>query len=90
MATAIHAKVPFMVLNRTTVRVQLDTITKQLLDNLCAKRGMTQIAAMSRLVNWFVDQNDLIQAAILGQLTLSAQKELARKLIEKAGRGGGK
>ena len=63
-----------MLTNRVTVRVQLESSCKKMLDELCDRRGMTQIAVMTRLVNWFVEQNELIQAAVLGQL--------ARRLLQ--------
>ncbi|MCC7204259.1 MAG: hypothetical protein IT441_04215 [Phycisphaeraceae bacterium] len=71
-----------MLTNRVTVRVQLESSCKKMLDELCDRRGMTQIAVMTRLVNWFVEQNELIQAAVLGQLSAQAQQELARRLLQ--------
>jgi hypothetical protein len=35
---------------RAVIRLQLDLVAKQALDVLCERRGMTQIAVLSRLV----------------------------------------
>lgn len=67
---------------RSIVRVQLTPPVKKKLDALCEKRGMTQISVMSRLVGWLCDQDDLIQAAVLGQLSKKTQAQLARDLLE--------
>jgi hypothetical protein len=50
---------------RAIMRIQLDADAKQELDRLCDKRGMTQIAVMSRLVGWFVKQDEVIQTAVM-------------------------
>lgn len=65
---------------RAIMRVQLDSATKTELDDLCDKRGMTQIAVMSRLVDWFVRQDALIQAAVLSSLSDESLSRLAKQL----------
>jgi len=67
---------------RAIVRVQVSESVKRKLDTLCEKRGMTQIAVMSRLVAWLCEQNDLVQASILGQLSVKTQAELAQELLQ--------
>jgi hypothetical protein len=54
---------------QVVVRLQLDEPAKQLLDQLCDRRGMTQLAVMSRLVTWFGKQDEVIQASVLGLLS---------------------
>jgi len=59
--------------------------------NLCSRRGCAKIAAISRLVMWFSDQDETLQAVVLGQLdhrdeleTLYlVQKRLQEKHLEK-------
>ena len=67
---------------RAIIRVQLTTPVKQQLDELCQQRGMTQIAVMSRLVDWFFQQNELVQAAVLGQLSEDLKGKLADQMLQ--------
>jgi predicted transcriptional regulator len=72
---------------RAVIRIQLDLDAKQRLDALCDKRGMTQIAVLSRLVTWFSKQNDLIQTAILGGLSAQDLSALAKLLLRRLSKG---
>jgi predicted transcriptional regulator len=71
-----------MVDRRAIMRIQLDAEAKEELDELCDKRGMTQIAVMSRLVGWFVKQDDLIQTAVMASLSEPALRRLAKQLLK--------
>jgi predicted transcriptional regulator len=66
---------------RAIMRIQLDAQAKKELDELCDKRGMTQIAVMSRLVGWFVKQDDVIQTAVMASLSEPAMRRLAKQLL---------
>ena len=68
---------------RSIMRIQLDTAAKEDLDKVCSKRGMTQIAVMSRLVGWFVRQDDVIQTAVMATLSDQAMSQLAKQLLLK-------
>jgi predicted transcriptional regulator len=72
---------------RAVVRLQLDLEAKRRLDDLCEKRGMTQIAVISRLVIWFTKQDDLIQTAILGGLRPSDLTALSKLILKRMSRG---
>jgi hypothetical protein len=72
------------------VRIQLNTPRKDDLDKICSKRGMTQIAVMSRLVGWFVRQDDVIQTAVMDTLSEQAQAQLATQLLKKMSARSGK
>jgi predicted transcriptional regulator len=72
-----------MAAKRSIMRLQLDTQAKIKLDKLCEKRGMTQIAVMTRVVNWFVNQDETIQALVLGALSEAALGPLAKMLLQK-------
>jgi hypothetical protein len=67
---------------RSIMRVQLDTAAKDRLDTICNRRGMTQIAMMSRLVNWFSVQDDFIQTAVLHTLSDASMAKLAKTLLK--------
>lgn len=74
---------------RSILRVQLSAEAKQQLDQLCLQRGMTQIAALSRLVSWFVKQEEVIQLTVLGVLSESSASVLAKELLGRITRGQG-
>src|SRR5215212_876583 len=62
---------------RIIVRIELTPNAKSRLNDLTDKAGMTQVAMMSRLVEWFANQSDMIQAAVLGQYPIEIQSEIA-------------
>jgi hypothetical protein len=68
---------------RSIMRVQLDASAKDELDQLCSKRGMTQIAVMSRLVGWFVRQDEVIQTAVMSTLSDPAMAQLAKQMLKR-------
>lgn len=68
---------------RSILRIQLDRAAKEGLERLCEQRGMTQIAVMSRLVEWFINQDEIIQLGVLGVLSPQLTGPLARKLLER-------
>jgi len=72
-----------MAAKRAIMRIQLDASAKNELDRLCEKRGMTQIAVMSRLVGWFIRQDEVIQTAVMESLSDSAMSQLARQLLKR-------
>jgi hypothetical protein len=67
---------------RSIMRIQLDTAAKDRLETICKRRGMTQIAVMSRLVNWFSLQDDYIQTAVLQTLSDASMATLAKSLLK--------
>jgi hypothetical protein len=79
-----------MAAKRAVIRIQLDLRAKQLLDEICENRGMTQIAVLSRLVVWLTRQNNLIQTAVLGGLSEEDQAQLAQLLLKRMATGEGK
>jgi hypothetical protein len=68
---------------RAVVRLQLDLEAKRCLDELCEKRGMTQIAVLSRLVKWFGRQDEVVQASVLGLLSDETLGELGEMLLKR-------
>ena len=67
---------------RAILRIQLDLAAKQHLDRLSKTLGMTQISIMSRLVEWFVRQNQLVQLCAMGALSSDLSAPLAKDLLE--------
>jgi hypothetical protein len=72
-----------MATKHAKVVVPLDRQSKTRLEKLCGKCGMTQIAMMSRIVNWFVRQDDTVQTMVLGSLSPESMAPLARKLLQR-------
>ena len=68
---------------RIIVRIELTPNAKARLNELTDKAGMTQVAMLSRLVEWFANQSDMIQAAVLGQYPLEIQSEIARLILKR-------
>lgn len=71
-----------MAAKRAIMRIQLDADAKQGLDKLCHRRGMTQVTVMSRLVTWFIRQDDAIQTAVMSSLSEGTMSQLARQLLK--------
>jgi hypothetical protein len=65
------------------VRVQVSNEAKVKLDGVCERRGMTQVAVLSRLIRWFVEQDDVVQVGCLGQLSADLKRDLARAALER-------
>lgn len=74
---------------RAIIRLQLDIKAKQLLDQLCERRGMTQISVLSRLVKWFGTQDEVVQASVLGLLSEESLGELSQSLLKRLASKGG-
>lgn len=68
---------------RAVIRLQLEVSAKQALDKLCERRGMTQIAVLSRMVRWFVAQDEVVQASILGLMSEAALGDIAQVLLKR-------
>jgi hypothetical protein len=68
---------------RIIVRIELTPRAKSSLNELTDKAGMTQVAMLSRLVEWFANQSDMIQAAVLGQYPLEIQDEIATLILKR-------
>lgn len=68
---------------RIIVRIELTPDAKRRLLEVSKRFGMTQIAATSRLVEWFAGQSELVQAAILGQYPSEIESDVARLILQK-------
>jgi hypothetical protein len=72
-----------MAAKRAIMRIQMDAQAKTRMEKLCEKRGMTQVAMTSRVMNWFLDQDETVQAMVLGSLSEESMAPLARTLLER-------
>ena len=65
------------------MRIELTGPAKQKLSTLSDRHGMTQVAMMSRLVEWFATQTELIQAAALGRYPGEIEGDIAKLIMKK-------
>jgi hypothetical protein len=68
---------------RVIMRIELFPEAKDKLMEMCDKLGMTQVAATSRLVEWFTDQQDVLQAAVLGLYPEDIRAEVANMVLKR-------
>lgn len=73
--------------SRIIVRIELTPSAKEALNELTDKAGMTQVALLSRLVEWFSHQTDMIQAAVLGQYPSEIEGDIAKMILKRMGTG---
>jgi hypothetical protein len=73
--------------SRIIVRIELTPSAKEALNDLTDKAGMTQVALLSRLVEWFSHQSDMIQAAVLGQYPSEIEGDIAKMILKRMGSG---
>lgn len=69
------------------MRLELTKTAKDTLDKLTELTGMTQVALMSRLLEWFTRQPDLIQAAVLGRYPREIEADVAQLILHRVSKG---
>jgi hypothetical protein len=72
------------------IRLQLDLPAKQALDKLCERRGMTQIAALSRTVRWLVTQDEILQAWVLNLMNEEHLGDMSKIVLQRTSEREGK
>ena len=72
---------------RFIMRIELTKSAKDQLGVLANKHGMTQVALMSRLTEWFAEQSGTIQAAVLGHYPEEIRRDVARMILERMSNG---
>jgi hypothetical protein len=73
---------------RSIMRIEMDVDAKDRLEDICQRRGMTQISVMSRVVNWFSDQDDSVQTAVLASPSTGSSPALSKTLLKKLSSSG--
>jgi hypothetical protein len=71
-----------MATKRAITRIQVNGQAHVKLGKLCEKRGITQIAAISRMLSWFLSQDDTVHAIVLGSVSEEMLGPLAPKLLQ--------
>lgn len=67
---------------RIILRIELTASAKNRLNEFCEKAGMTQVATLSRVVEWFSNQPDAVQRLIVGHIPKELQPQIARMLLK--------
>lgn len=72
---------------RVVFRIQLTVSAKDRLAEISETLGITQIAMASKLVEWFADQPDVLQAAVLGLYPPSLKQDIAKLILTRMADG---
>jgi hypothetical protein len=68
---------------RVIMRIELSPDAAKSYNTSAEERGMTHIATTSRIVEWFIAQDEEVQAAILGNHpTRPSRDELTQLILE--------
>jgi len=68
---------------RIIVRIELTPNAKTKLNDLSDRTGMTQVSLLSRLVEWFANESELVQAAVLGHYPREISADIAKLIMKK-------
>jgi hypothetical protein len=67
---------------RIILRIELTNGAKNRLSDFCENAGMTQVATLSRMVEWFANQPPAVQRLIVGHIPKEMQKDVARLMLK--------
>jgi hypothetical protein len=65
------------------MRIELTGPAKTKLASLSDRHGMTQVAMMSRLVEWFASQDEKIQGAVMGHYPGEIEADVAKLILKR-------
>ncbi|HEV8608051.1 MAG TPA: hypothetical protein VGQ99_22135 [Tepidisphaeraceae bacterium] len=68
---------------RIILRIELTPNAKEHLNRTSDTLGMTQVAMLSRVVEWFSQQPELIQRIIVGHLPPQIEQQVARVMLRR-------
>ena len=68
---------------RFIIRIELTQSAKGKLNEISDHNGMTQVSVMSRMVEWFASQPELIQAAVLGRYPREIEDDVAKLILRR-------
>jgi len=67
---------------RVIMRIELLEQAKQEFTGMSDRWGMTQVAISSRLIEWFAEQTDVVQAIILGLYPEEMRPEVTKMILK--------
>jgi hypothetical protein len=68
---------------RIILRIELTASAKEHLNRVSDGLGMTQVAMLSRIIEWFSEQPELIQRIIVGHLPAQIEQQVARVMLRR-------
>ena len=68
---------------RYIMRIELKGTAKQKLSSLSEQHGMTQVAMMSRLIEWFSAQDEPVQSAAMARSVDKDQPDVAKLILNR-------
>ena len=68
---------------RFIMRIELTAAAKKTLTLLSERNGMTQVSVISHIVQWFAEQPEPVQAAILGRYPAELEMDIARLILSR-------
>ena len=72
---------------REIIKIAISTEAKIAIDQACDRYGMSQIEMASRFYMWFAEQDEVLQAAILGILPKTVEVDVANLILERIADG---
>ena len=72
----------YVMSSRIIVRIELTPKARDRLDESRHRAGMTQLSMLSRLVEWFADQPQVVQSAIMGHLPIDIEDDVAKLVLK--------
>ena len=67
---------------RIILRIELTPGAKKRLNDFCEQAGMTQVATLSRLVEWFASQPAAVQRLVVGHIPKEMQQDVAKLMLK--------
>jgi hypothetical protein len=74
---------------RIIVRIELTPKAKDGLNETSDTFGMTQVAMLSRLVEWFANQEPIVQSGIMGHYPPEIEVDVAKLILKRMAAGDG-
>lgn len=74
---------------RVIMRIEIAPSSKIRLDQFCDDTGMTKLAAVSRLIDWFCEQDENVQTIVQQLVPSAIQADVAKLILQRmAGENG--
>ena len=71
---------------RYITRIELTDAVRKSLTEISHSNGMTQVSVLSRIVDWFADQPEIIQAGVLDRYPAELQPNIEKLILERMAR----
>ena len=75
---------------RIIVRIELTPGARKRLDECSEKSGMTQVAMLSRLVEWFSRQPEAVRHLVVGSIPEELKEQVAGLVLKTLAKGSGR